>query len=82
MSIIKSHGSLIFKGSSEDWCSLLSKQGKVTKFLTSNIIFLDIKNRIYDIKSLLSDCFFIKTPENTTCSVFKPYEPLDKMSER
>ena len=54
-----------------------TRQNYQLSISNTNIIFLDIKNRIYDIKSLLGDCFFIKTPENTTCSVFKPYEPPD-----
>jgi len=39
----------------------LSKQGKVTKFLTSNIIILDIKNRVYDIQLTIRYLNPIKT---------------------
>jgi len=48
----------------------------------SNIISLDIQPGIFDIKLPLGDSFFIVITENTLCSIFKSYEPLEKMSER
>ena len=47
-----------------------------------NIIFLAIILVGYDIKSLLCDGFFMPKSENTIYSVFKSYEPLEKISER
>ena len=50
------------------------------RFSNFNIIFLDINLGVYDIKSFLGLGFFMPTSENTIYSVFKSYEPLEKMS--